>query len=49
MQLINKEGEASEKLWQEADSIYEPFDWGEDISTFPEEDDLVNNDSENVI
>jgi hypothetical protein len=49
MKKVNKEAKDLEKLWEEADQAFEPFNWGEDLSTFPECENLEINDDEKMI
>ena len=44
---IKEESEKYQALWEEADKVYEPFDWGEDISYFPTSD--ANENSDDII
>ncbi len=44
--MINEEKEKFEKLWTEADQLFKPYDWGEDISYF--ESGYINKIDENL-
>jgi hypothetical protein len=49
MQKVNHEAKELENLWDEADKAFEPFIWGEDLSTFPDCENLEFNDEEKMI